>query len=619
MNDGELREAGIDQNASGWRDRLPIPRLDETTFIRRTFGGYFRSQVQCTSCGYKSNTYDPFLDLSLQISKISCNSVLDSLRDFIRKEKLDNENRWKCSGCNKRVCATKQLTVFRPPLVLCVQLKRFAFSETFQVRKKISKPFEFPAVLKLPLSDGRSCQYSLTGVVMHLGGSAHLGHYTACVKKPGKDGKPAWYLMDDSYAEPISEKAVLRQSNAYMLFYCRDEVKIEYPSPPLRSSMSAEEAQELSRVRSLAKAKKSPDCANRRSEIDETEQDNTKDHLAGLVGKESLATNRNDKDESRKTEVQVPGKKEERSDSLESSSSSNSDSESDTSSDSSEDDGGNDEVQSPIGPEEKPLKLASQDKASEGVASHIQSKAIEATVESKITLEESRRDSSDALKGTELYDEKSDDKDSSSSDDSSSGSSSSSSSSSESEGEGENGEEQAPNPAIVKVKEDQTSTKVSDRGNQKSRTQISIDRGDGKGKVSLMLGPRYKGRGWIPGSNSTSKDGDFDLLGNAAVGKWGDEEEGEVVAPGTMNHRAAILEDIRKGEKMRKKRMYLDGWDAALDRGKKKKVKGEPKQPRHMESQNHRFQKIQASVQRMNRGRAKGFFRQEGDKRNGRR
>eukprot|EP00977_Amphora_coffeiformis_P007267 scaffold1581_cov169-Amphora_coffeaeformis.AAC.3 len=557
MNDGELREAGIDQDASGWRDRLPIPRLDETTFIRRTFGGYFRSQVQCTRCGYKSNTYDPFLDLSLQISKKSCNSVLDSLRDFTRKEKLDIENQWKCSGCNKH-------------------LKRFTYSETFQLRKKISKPFEFPALLKLPLSDGRSCQYSLTGVVMHLGGSAHLGHYTACVKKPGKNGKPAWFLMDDSYAEPISEKAVLRQSNAYMLFYCRDEVKIEYPSPPLRSSMSAEEAQELGRVRSLAKAQKSPDSINRSLENDKTKQ---------KVGKENMAADREGKEAATKAEVRVAAKAENPSDSSESSSSGSSDSESDSSSDSSNEDVNNEEVQPPIGPQEKPKV-----------------KASEPSGESKTTP-------SEAMKRNESRDEKSSDTE---------GSSSDSSSSSTSADEGESKEEQAPKPP--KAEKEQEPEDL-DRGNKKIRTQISLDRGDGNGKVSLMLGPRFKGRGWIPGTNNTPKGQDFELLGNVAVGKWDEEGEGEgeKPAPSTVNQRAAILEDITKGEKLRKRRMYLDGWDAALDRGKKKKVKGEAKRARPIESQNHRFQKIQASVQRMNRGRAKGFFRQDGDKRNGRR
>jgi ubiquitin carboxyl-terminal hydrolase 36/42 len=99
MNDGELKESGMNPRASGWRDRMPIARLDETTFIHRIFGGYLRSQVRCTSCGFCSNTYDPFLDLSLEVSRKSCHSISNAILEFTRKETLDSENRWKCSGC----------------------------------------------------------------------------------------------------------------------------------------------------------------------------------------------------------------------------------------------------------------------------------------------------------------------------------------------------------------------------------------------------------------------------------------------------------------------------------------------------------------------------------------
>lgn len=273
INDGELRAAGINQNVSGWRDRLPVSRLDETTFVHRIFGGYFRSQIRCRRCNYKSNTYDPFLDLSLEVSKKSSTSVLRALSEFTRKETLDAANQWKCSGCKKYVCATKQLTVFRPPLTLCIQLKRFAFDMFGFGHKfskyhhggyggsgggsKITKPIEFPGTLNLPLSDNRSCQYTLTGVVIHVGGSSQSGHYTAYVKKPGKNGTNQWYHLDDSYVQPVSEKTVLKQKDAYLLFYCRTEVKLEFPDPPSRS-MSASEATEFGRTRALARAKSLP-------------------------------------------------------------------------------------------------------------------------------------------------------------------------------------------------------------------------------------------------------------------------------------------------------------------------------------------------------------------------
>lgn len=234
---------------------MPIPRLDETTFVHRIFGGYFRSQLKCNKCGYKSNTYDPFLDLALEVSKKYLDSLEAALNEFTRKEKLDADNRWKCSGCKKHVCPTKHLSVFRPPLTLCIHLKRFDFggggfgkggwgyghrnskglSMMGNRGSKISKPIQFPAQLRLPLSDGRVCEYVLTGVIVHVGNSATSGHYTAYVKKPGEHSK-CWFHMDDSFVEQVSEKTVLRQRDAYVLFYSRAEVKLEFPQPPPREA-----------------------------------------------------------------------------------------------------------------------------------------------------------------------------------------------------------------------------------------------------------------------------------------------------------------------------------------------------------------------------------------------
>ena len=75
---------------------------------------------------------------------------------------------------------------------------------------KISKSIDFPAELNLPLSDGRKCEYYLTGIVVHTGGSASSGHYTAFVKKPDSPNRnDQWYHKDDSFVEPVSEKEVL--------------------------------------------------------------------------------------------------------------------------------------------------------------------------------------------------------------------------------------------------------------------------------------------------------------------------------------------------------------------------------------------------------------------------
>ncbi len=114
-------------------------RLAETTFVHRIFGGYLRSQVilpsarrinvlapqrsasdrrpslsipfapaqlpsptrqvKCTSCGFCSNTYEPFLDLSLEIQGRVA-SLEEALARFTAVETLDKANR--CAG---RCCA----------------------------------------------------------------------------------------------------------------------------------------------------------------------------------------------------------------------------------------------------------------------------------------------------------------------------------------------------------------------------------------------------------------------------------------------------------------------------------------------------------------------------------
>lgn len=83
-------------------------------------------QVKCTECGHESNTYDVFLDLSLEINKAS--SVQKALQRFTSSEYLDGANKYICPKQKQKVRAAKCMTVDQAPAVLVVQLKRFEFS-----------------------------------------------------------------------------------------------------------------------------------------------------------------------------------------------------------------------------------------------------------------------------------------------------------------------------------------------------------------------------------------------------------------------------------------------------------------------------------------------------------
>jgi len=248
MHAATLRDAGVSEKAPG--------RLAETTAVHRLFGGYFRNQLHCPACGFDANSYEPFLDVSLEVGG-ALKSVDAALRAFVAPERLDEANTWKCPKCARAVRAVKQLTIKAAPPVLTVHLKRFSFSPAALLGKnaslagvraaaagggfgargffgggggggKIGAHIAFPLVLDLApaLSDAAAAAgargaappppYDLHGVLVHQGASAHSGHYFAFVK----DGSGAWVKMNDERVDRVAEADVLAQP-AYMLFYSR--------------------------------------------------------------------------------------------------------------------------------------------------------------------------------------------------------------------------------------------------------------------------------------------------------------------------------------------------------------------------------------------------------------
>ncbi|ORX62482.1 cysteine proteinase, partial [Anaeromyces robustus] len=198
-------------------------RIKETNMIYQIFGGYLQSQVKCLECKYNSNTFDPCLDLSLDIK--GCDSVKRALELFIKPEILSKGNKYKCSRCKKLTNAQKQITIYQAPMVLTIQLKRFDFARSFYGGGKIGKVVNFDEVLNLGPYMSKSHReipiYRLYAVLVHYGGSCNSGHYYCFVK----NSNGIWYEMNDSSVSQVSLKTVLKQP-AYLLFYVRDPSSI---------------------------------------------------------------------------------------------------------------------------------------------------------------------------------------------------------------------------------------------------------------------------------------------------------------------------------------------------------------------------------------------------------
>ncbi|XP_037554313.1 ubiquitin carboxyl-terminal hydrolase 19-like [Dermacentor silvarum] len=187
-------------------------------------------------------------DRSMSIYEEDGITLHQCLRLFTEPEVLDPQEAWYCPSCREHRQATKEFSLWRLPVVLVIQLKRFSFTRSI-FRDKIDKMVEFP-VYGLDMSpyycgprstEGPSTIYDLFAVTNHHGGMLG-GHYTAfarCVDPVDTHlSEIGWRLFDDSRVVDVSDPRVVTAS-AYMLFYRRRGVPFELPTVVPRASPSA--------------------------------------------------------------------------------------------------------------------------------------------------------------------------------------------------------------------------------------------------------------------------------------------------------------------------------------------------------------------------------------------
>uniref|UniRef100_A0A3Q3EVB2 Ubiquitin carboxyl-terminal hydrolase n=1 Tax=Labrus bergylta TaxID=56723 RepID=A0A3Q3EVB2_9LABR len=208
--------------------------------VNTIFHGQLLSQVTCLACDHRSNTVEPFWDLSLEFperyhsnsresaAQASCH-LTEMLAKFTETEALEG-NIYACDQCNsarrrsssKPVILTeaqKQLMVHKLPQVLRLHLKRFRWSGRNH-REKIGVHVSFDQLLNMEPYCCRDPSpkhflYDLSAVVMHHGKGFGSGHYTSyCYNTEGR----FWVHCNDSKLNVCSVDEVCR-AQAYILFY----------------------------------------------------------------------------------------------------------------------------------------------------------------------------------------------------------------------------------------------------------------------------------------------------------------------------------------------------------------------------------------------------------------
>lgn len=203
------------------------------------------------TCGFTSTTYDPCVDISLNLdssnhslaevanrpgkpnTSSSASTLLGCLDLFTKPEKLGSDQKLYCRNCDEMRDSSKQLSIRRLPLVLCLHIKRFEHSLVRKMSRKINSYLHFPFSLDMTpyLSSSIvrnrfgnrifafegdeadvSTEFEIFAIVTH-SGTLESGHYVTYLRLMDQ-----WYRCDDAWITEVDEE-IVRASQCYMVFY----------------------------------------------------------------------------------------------------------------------------------------------------------------------------------------------------------------------------------------------------------------------------------------------------------------------------------------------------------------------------------------------------------------
>ena len=182
----------------------------EYSFLVETFHGQYHSQIICNECRTITHQFDPFSFIYLPINNVNNgDNIYDCFRKFTDTEILDNDNKYMCENCNKKVVAIKKTRLWKLPNILIIGFKRF--NNAFM---KIDKNIEYFYNLDLVdyYEQTLPCEYELFGVSIHEGGISGGHYYSYCLVNN------IWYKFNDSDVSQISSEKVI-DKNAYFLVF----------------------------------------------------------------------------------------------------------------------------------------------------------------------------------------------------------------------------------------------------------------------------------------------------------------------------------------------------------------------------------------------------------------
>ncbi|RIB00746.1 hypothetical protein C2G38_2233121 [Gigaspora rosea] len=212
-------------------------KMENINAISKLFAGKIKSYIKCIKVNYESSRVEDYYDIQLSVK--GCKTLDDSLKNYIKEEKLKGNNKYHTENYGLQD-AIKGVIFESFPSVLQLQLKRFEYNAQMPpIHDRLEFPMEIDLqkYLSQEADKSKPHKYLLYGVLVH-SGCFDNGYYSALIR-PRKNDK--WLKFNDDRVILVTDKEVFENSygghgkfsSAYVLVYIRESDIDDVLSPML--------------------------------------------------------------------------------------------------------------------------------------------------------------------------------------------------------------------------------------------------------------------------------------------------------------------------------------------------------------------------------------------------
>jgi ubiquitin C-terminal hydrolase len=191
--------------------KIAIYNNNKYSNILKLVQGSFINVIQCNNCNNISHSFEPFINIALNIENENV-SIVDLLMNNFKVENREKDE-WKCDKCNDYHSYKKTFKIWKIPDILFISLNRFQ-----DIHKKnyaniyINSDIIFNKG-SISTKDV-DCKYNLKSIGLHHGNLSN-GHYNALCYNNN-----IFTLFDDDSVNTINEPNLLNKlNNAYIMLY----------------------------------------------------------------------------------------------------------------------------------------------------------------------------------------------------------------------------------------------------------------------------------------------------------------------------------------------------------------------------------------------------------------